>query len=643
MKGPRSRFYRLLLGLFPGDFRREFGPEMERLYREQLAEETDASGRVAFRLRVVGDTVGHASREWTSRLGAALRREPGEGTGMDGWRQDVAFGFRSLRRRPGFTLAAVLTLAMGMGATVSMFSVVNGVLLDPLPYPDSEDLVVVWNRNVGMGSRGRSIDHPDIRAVQAAVSGFTVAGFSGSRPTLTGFGDPQVLFGARVTDGLIGLMGLQPALGRDLTADDDVAGGPNVVVISHEFWVERMARDPDVLGRTIELSAESWEIVGVAPQGFDFPSGAEVWMPRQHDLDGCDHGCSILNAVGRISPDRSFEEISAGLASVSASIEEQYPDEHRDDRLEIESMLSYEVSDVRTALWVLLGAVGAVLLIACANVANLLLVRANARRSEVALRATLGASRRRIVRQLLTENLLIAVAAGLAGVVLAHWGTEALVALAPADLPRLDQARLSGPVLAFAAGLVVLVTAVFGVFPALVASEEAGTRQGGRRTAGRRHGGRSRSLLLAGEVALSLTLLLGAGLLMRTLERMGAVDLGYDTERIERFRVSLPDARYDSIAVGDFLEQLQDELAGLPQVAAAGWGFGVPLASGNISASTILHDREPVPPPDQPVFQIRPVTTGFLEATGTRLAGSISTISRPTSVTFCISAMPSWS
>jgi putative ABC transport system permease protein len=596
----------------------DFGDEMERLYLDQLEETGGGVRRMAFQLRVLGDSGRHATGEWTGRLGAALR-DRGEGTGMDGWRQDLAFGLRSLRRRPGFTVAAVLTLALGMGATVSMFSVVNGVLLDPLPYPESEDLVVLWNRNTASGNRNRNMDHPDIRAIQEAVSGFQVAAYSGTRPTLTGFGDPQVVFGARLTDGLIGVMGFQPALGRDLTAADDVAGGPHVVVISYDFWVERLGKDPDVLGRTIELNGVSWEIVGVGPQGFDFPDGAEFWQPRQHDLSGCDHGCRVMVAVGRIGPDRSMEEVQSALGALSASIREEYPDEHRDDRLEIQPMLEHEVADVSAALWILLGAVGAVLLIACANVANLLLVRANARRTEVALRATLGASRGRIVRQLLTENLLIAVVAGVAGLVLANWGTHALVALAPPDLPRLDQARLSGPVVAFAGGLVLLVTAVFGVFPALVASGQADARNGGRRTAGARHAGRSRTLLLIGEVALSLTLLIGAGLLMRTLDRMGAVDLGYDTERIERFRVSLPGARYDSIAVGTFLERLEDELTALPQVAAAGWGFGVPLASGNIGASTILHDRDPVAPADQPAFAIRPVTTGFLDATGTRL------------------------
>jgi predicted permease len=538
---------------------------------------------------------------------------------MDGWKQDVMFAVRTLRRRPGFTLAAVVTLALGIGATVSIFTVVNGVLLNPLPYPDSDDLVVLWTRDTESGNRSRSVDHPDVRAIQAAVPGLRLAGYSGTRPTLTGFGDPQIVFGARVTDGMVELMGLEPLMGRDLNAADDVAGGPGVAVVSHSFWRERLSGDPDVLGRTLVLSDVPWEIVGVAPEGFDYPGGSDVWLPRRHGDDGCDHGCRIMNAVGRIEASASFEEVSSALEAISARLEEEFPDVHRAERFQLEAMLAYEVADVRTALWVLLGAVGMVLLIACANVANLLLVRAAGRRAEVSLRATLGASRARIARQLLTESGLIALVAGVAGLALAYWGTAALVGLAPDDLPRLDQAKVGGSVIAFTGTLVVLVTGLFGVLPAMHMSRGVDASRGGRGMAGSRQSARSRHALLVGEVALSLTLLLGAGLLFRTLEEMNAVELGFEVERVERFRVSLPDVRYDSVSVGPFLEQIEMELTRLPGVAAAGWGFGVPLASGNISASTHLLDRPEVAPPDQPVFDLRPASSGFLQATGTRL------------------------
>ena len=615
----RSHYYSLLLRLLPRDVRASFGADMEQLYRDQLGERSTAMARLRYRLRAAVDVVRSAGAEWMSEARAGARNWNGGGMTMDGWRQDLSFGLRTLLRRPGFTAAAMTTLALGIGATVSIFSVVNGVLLDPLPFPDSERLVVLWSRDTETGSRSRGLDHPDVRAIQEGVPGLSLVGFSGTRPTVTGFGDPTVITGVRVTDGLLSVMGFQPQLGRDLTAEDDVDGGPNVMVVSHDFWVEILGRDPDVLGRTVMLSGGTWEVVGVAPPGFDFPNGSDLWLPRQHDLDGCDHGCRILNGVGRIDEDRTVEEVQAALTATSARLEEEFPDIHRDETFELEGMLAYEVADVRVALWVLLGAVGMVLLIACANVANLLLVRANGRRSEVALRATLGASRGRIVRQLLTESALLGVGAGVLGLLIAFWGTDMLIGLAPDGLPRLDRARLDTRVVLFGAGLVVLVTGLFGVLPALHATDGRGAARAGRRAAGGRNSGRSRTVLLVGEVALSLTLLLGAGLLLRTLGEMRAVDLGFDVERIERFRLSLPDARYDSVAVGTFLQEIEEDLVRLPGVTAAGWGFGVPLASGNISASVRLLDRDEVPPPDRPVFAVRPSTPGFLAATGTQL------------------------
>jgi len=533
--------------------------------------------------------------------------------------QDLRFAVRTLLRRPGFTVAAIVTLAVGIGATVSIFSVVNGVLLSPLAFPDSEDLVVLWTRNTETGLSDRGFDHPDIRAVEANVTALDIVGFGGTRPTLSGFGDPRVVFGTRATDGLIRLMGLEPVFGRDIRAEDDIEGGPRVVVVSHDFWMDQFSGDPDVVGRSITLNDVAWEVIGVAPPAFDFPNSSELWMPRRHEDDGCDHGCRVLNAVGRVRADRGMADAGAELAAASAQIAEQFPNSHRGERFELESMLAHEVSDVRTALWVLLGAVGMVLLIACANVANLLLVRASGRRTEVALRGTLGASRFRIVRQLLTESALLAVLAGVMGLVLAYWGTAGLASLAPDELPRLDEVRLSGVVFGFTAALVLLVTALFGVLPALHASSDVATGNGGRRTSGFRGAGRSRSLLLVGEVALSLTLLLGAGLLLRTLGEMRALNLGFDAEGIERFRISVPGGRYDSIAVGSFFQELETELTRLPTVASAGWGFGVPMAVGNISSSVVLLDRPGVAPPDRPEFAVRPATAGFLDATGTRL------------------------
>lgn len=593
---------------------------MEQLFRERIGE----SDGLAERASVVGaayrDLISQAVVEWTERARRGARLLMKEGMGMDGWIQDVRFGVRTLAKRPGFTLAAVITLALGIAGNVSMFGVVNGVLLSPLPYPDSDRLVVLWNQDRVTGERDRSVDHPDVRTIQQQIPTLALAGYAGTRPTLTGFGDPTVLFGSRVTDGLIDLMGLQPALGRDLNAGDDIPGGPQVVVVSHAFWTERLGADSNVLGRTITLGGAEWEIVGVGPAGFDYPGGSELWLPRRHEIDGCGHGCRIMSAVGRVSAEGTIHAIQERLDAVAIQLSEEFENTHRDGGFALQPMLEEEVSGVRNELWVLLGAVGMVLLIACANVANLMLVRASARRDEVALRVTLGAGRFRIVRQLLTESALLSLAAGVLGVTLAHWGTTALVALAPQTLPRLNDLTLDPVALAFAAFLVFAVTALFGILPALHLSQRVdAANSGSQRVAGARQAERSRSLLLVAEVALSLTLLLGTGLLVRTLGEIRAVELGFETENVERFRISLPDARYDSLQIWTFLERMEGELTSIPGVRAAGWGFGVPLASGSITTSINFLDQPDVPEADRQSVEVRPSSPGFLDATGTRL------------------------
>jgi putative ABC transport system permease protein len=487
-----------------------------------------------------------------------------------------------------------------------------------LPYPDPERLVVLRPVDVRTGDMGNSVDHPDVRAWQAEIPELQVAGYSGTRPTLTGLGDPEVVEGARVTDGLLALFGLQPTLGRDIRRDEDVVGGPDVVVVSHDFWQQRLGADPDVLGRTLELSGRSWEIVGVAPEGFDFPDGASLWMPRHHDLDGCDHGCSILRTVGRVEAGTTLGAVQDRLDAVSARLAAEHVDAHRDSGVRMERLLDLQVADVKAALWVLMGAVAMVLLIACANVAHLLLARAGDRLSEVALRATLGARRPRLVRQLLTESFLLSMLGGLGGLALAWWGVRTMLGLAPPGIPRLDSVHLDVRVIAFAVLVVVGVTAVFGLVPALRLARRPlrDVLGSAPRTGGARSSSVSRSLLLSGEVALSLTLLLGAGLLFETLREIRAVELGFATEHVERFRLSVPDGRYDTDGQIRFYDELEARIAELPRVAFVGSAFGVPMGRGSITTSLELLDREPVDPADQPEVGIRVATPGYLEAAG---------------------------
>lgn len=620
MSRRRHTGYRLLLRLLPSELREDFGEDMAQLYADRIREADGWRARNGLRFDAVRDVVVEATRERGRQVAAATASVFREGTTMDGWKQDLRFGVRGLVRRPGFTALASGTLALGIAATVSMFGVVRTVLLEPLPYPDSDDLVVLQMRSLEDGSTGGNLDHPDVRVIQNQVPDFMVAGYSGTRPTLTGFGDPQVVLGTRVTDGLVTLMGLTPTLGRDLRTEDDSPDAAHVVVVSHDFWQRRLGGERDVLGRSLTLSDQSWEIVGVGPEGFDFPGGSELWVPRRHELDGCGHGCRVLRGIGRLAPGVSEDDIQTRLDAVAARIAEEEPASHEATGFHIESLLGNEVESVRTALLSLLGAVAMVLLIACANVANLLLVRASARQPEIALRATLGASRMRIVRQMLTEAMIVSALAAVAGIALAWWGTDFLISLAPESLPRLDEVAIDASMTGFAIGLVFLVTALFGVLPALQATRRLDrAARDGSRMGGGRDDDRSRSVLLSAEIALSLVLLLGTGLLLRTLSEIRSVDLGFETQGIERFRFSVPDATYDSLGIVNFLEEVENELAAIPGVEAAGWGFGVPLGSGSIATSIRLLDRPEMEPQDRPEASIRPVSNGFLKASGMRL------------------------
>ena len=616
------RLYRALLRLLPPDMREEFGPDMEQLFHDRVLEVRARSlEHGGLWASAVADVVWQAVREWATLTGRGVVLLIEEGTRMDGWIQDLSFAVRTLLRRPGFTLAAVATLALGIGATTSMFTVVHAVLLEPLPYPDSRDLVVVWTVNTEHGTRARSVDHPDIRAWQDQMPGITLAGYAGTRPTLTNLGEAEVIYGARVTDGLLPVFGLKPALGRDILRSDDSPEATRVVVVSHRFWTERLARDPEVLGRAVTLNGEPWEVVGVAPPEFDFPEGAELWLPRRHQTEGCGHGCRIMAAVGRVAPGTTLAGAEERFRGVNAGLAEAFPKAHRDDHSELQRLVDYEVADVRTGLWVLLGAVAMVLLIACANVANLMLVRGGQRRDEIAVRAALGASRARVVRQLLTESIVLASFSGIVAVGLAFWGTEVLMSLAPDTLPRQDGVRLDVTGLAFAGLLIFVVTALFGAVPARQLSRHslADSMGSGRRTSGRSGAGASHSLLLVGEVALSLSLLVGAGLLFRTFQEIRAVDLGFATESVERFRISAPESRYDSLSGPRFFGELEARLSRIPGAEAVGMGFGVPMSSGSISTSVSFLDRAELPPPDRPNLAVRPSSPGYLEVSGTPL------------------------
>ncbi len=610
------RAYGALLRLFPSDFRREYGRDMERLFRERWSETRGRAARVALGAAALWDVVRHALLEWGAEV-AKARTSSREGR-MNGWWQDLRLALRALVRRPGFTAAVVGTLALGIGVVVSLFSVVDAVLLRPLPYPESERLVVFEKVDTEDGSRARSTDHPDIDAWAEAVPGMEVLGHTSWFPTLLMGRGAEVVTVSRVTGAPLATFGVRPRLGRDLVRADDAPEGPRVVLLSHGFWTERMGGAPDVLGRALTIDGEPWEIVGVAPEGFRFPGDPLLWMPRMHDREGCDHGCNIMVATGRLPAGMDVEAARERLRATDARLGEAFPEAHGEVVTDLRPLHEYEVADVRGALWILMGAVVLVLLIACANVANLMIVRGAARTGEVAVRATLGASRGRIVRQLLVEALVLAALAGALGTALASWGTEVLVAMAPDTLPRMEEVGLDARAVVLAGLLVLAVTAAFGLLPArrVARVAPASFLHAGQRVEGARGGSWSRSLLLSGEVALSLVLLLGAGLLLRTLGEIRSVELGYRVEGVERFRLSTPDSRYDVGATGRLFEELEARLAALPGVEAAGYAFGVPLASGSMSTGVEVPSR---PDLEAPVVDVRVASSGYLGVLGAPL------------------------
>ena len=529
--------------------------------------------------------------------------------------RDLHFALRNLVRTPGFTIIAVTTLTLGVGANTAIFSVVNGVMLHPLPYHEPDNLYLVERFDTGGESMGFAQSQPDIVDIQTQVTAIeSAAGYNPSNFTITRGDQPEIIRGGRVTNGLLEVFHVSPILGRDLRAEENVPGAPLVVIIGHAFWQERYGGDPNVLGQTVELSERTFEIVGVAPAGFDYPNGAQVWVPRYHNLDGCARGCHSIRLVARLLPTTTKQAAQTQLSTLATRLQQGFPDSNFGKEFRFVSLADTVYGSVRTGLFVMLGAVGLVLLIACANVANLLLVRGTAREGEFAVRAALGASRGRLVAQLLIEALVLAAAGAALGVALARVSLVSLLRLAPSNLPRLDEISVDGTVLLFAVGTVTVITLLFGLIPAfrLARTPVSETLNRGRGAGGSIRAW-SRSALLVVEVALSLMLLFGAGLLLRSFSELNAVELGFDKDRILTFSIFLPGARYGSDESVRFFEELESRIATIPGVESVGGAFGSPMGTSHVGGSFTLLDRpEPLPGQESSAL-LRPITVGYLE------------------------------
>jgi putative ABC transport system permease protein len=545
---------------------------------------------------------------------------------MEGFWQDVRYGLRSLFRARGVTLVAVLTLGLGIGANTAIFSVFSGLLLRPLPYPEPERLSVVWMARAGE-PQGRSplseADFLDWRAQNRAFE--RVAAFADNGYSLTGLGEPEELRGAVVTAEFFSALGAQPALGRVFTTGDDEPGRERLVVLSHELWQRRFAADPQVLGRVIALNGRSRTIIGVMPPGFQFPPDVpgmtrgrvQLWSvlsleppPRR--------GPYFLWGVARRGGATSAEQADADLRAIGQRIAQEHPLDNAQTTFVAATLREFLVGDVRAALWVLLGAVAFVLLIASVNVANLLLARAAGRESEIAIRTALGATRWRIARLLLTESVLLALLGGGLGVALAYWGVDTLRAISPENLPRLDEVRLDGQVLIFTLATALLSGILCGLAPAAHARGELNEslKEGGRSgTSGR---GRSamRNLLVVSEVALALVLLIGAGLMLNSFLRLQRVSPGFTPEKILTVQISLPGARYEKDdQVSGFYTRLLERISARPEVQEAGIGISLPPNRLSITDTFTVEGRDAAAG-EAPLAAVLFVSPGYFRALG---------------------------
>jgi putative ABC transport system permease protein len=514
----------------------------------------------------------------------------------------------------------VLVLGLGIGASTSTFSVVNGVLFRPLPYPEPENLLALWMTDEEDGDLETPWAYPSFLDTDEEQESFTsITAWEWVDATLTGVGDPSILYAVGVSTGMMTTLGIQPLLGRDIRPEETARGGPLVAVLSYRFWQEKLGGDEDVLSRTLQLSNRSFQIIGVAPRDFAYPRSAALWVPGEWSEETHPRGRHFLQAVGRLKPGVPMETAQAELSGIAARMEEEHPDTNKARGIRLVTLKDQTVGDVRVALLILLGAVGMVLLIACANVANLLLVRGATRTREVAVRATLGAGRTAILRLLMAESGLLAILGGGLGVLLAFLGVQAVVSLSPGNLPRTGEIALDGSTMLFALGLVGFVALIVGVVPAVRLANTSIASVMREKPEGRLGiGGRelTRSGLLSVEIALSLVLLLGAGLLLRSFVEERGIEVGFDPQNVQQFTVTLPDAAYDESSAIQFQVELRRRIARLPGVQNVGLINGNPLGRSHTTMGFEFVDQEEPTEGGDPFVLVRRTGPGYFQTLG---------------------------
>lgn len=519
--------------------------------------------------------------------------------------RDLRYGMRSLLKRPGFTVVALIALALGIGANTAIFSLVNAVLLRPLPFNEPDRLVWMWGniRNGGNRASVSPLDFLDYRKQNTTFENFA-ASFSVPLPVnLTGSGEPERLTGAAVTGDYFQALGVQPALGRTFQLENEATGSDQVAVLSYGVWQKRFGGDPGIVNRSITLDGKTFVVLGVMPRDFSFPQSTEIWVPIPFDSKPGlkQRKAHFLRPIGRLKPGVTMAQAQADTDAIARRLEQAYPDSNTGWNLRLVSLREQLVGNTRPTLFILFGAVGFVLLIACANVANLLLVRAATREREIALRTALGAGRWRIMRQMITESVLLSLIGGALGSVLAIWGVELLVTLSADNIPSTAQVKIDANVLGFTL-LISLVTGVlFGLAPALRTMKlnlVESLKEGGRTGSDGMQRNRTRGVLVVLESAVAVVLLIGAGLLVRSLLRLQDTNPGFDAHNVLTMRIDLPDTKYPTPEKpANFFKQFETRVGSLPGVETVGLISELPL-SGQPNDMPYTVEGRPTTSPD---------------------------------------------
>ena len=586
--------------------------EEVRAYARMLEEEKVRSGMTAEEARraaaiEIGGVEQVQERVRDARLGTFLGTVAG----------DLRYGLRALGKNPGFAAAAVAALALGIGATSAIFSVVNAVLLKPFPYEDPDRLAVILHRRVNPVAPANFLDW---RRQSTAFERMGAADYW--VPNLMSASQPESVQAVRVTSDILPMLGVRPLLGRVFLPEEEEPGKEHEVVLSHRLWQRRYAGDPKVLGQPVQLNGEPYTVVGVMPKSFDFPpfwaTGTELWVPDVIAPRAANRTGQSLRVFARLKPGATLDFARSEIAAITARLEKEFPGSNRE--VTVNSLKETVVGNVRPALLVLLAAVALVLLISCANVAHMLLARAAARQREVAVRAALGASRSRMIRQFLTESLVLALLGGAGGTLLALWGTSVLVSLGPEHLPRIETVALDARVLAFTLAISLFTCIAFGLAPALRASRRDLTeslREGDRSATEGFRRSRLRDVLIASEFALALVLLAGAGLMIRSFVALERIDPGFDPRRVLTLAVSVAgSAEAEPQKRAGFYRQALERMRGLPGVASASAINHLPLA-GDIWGWSFSIEGRPIPAPgESPDAAYRVVLPGYFATMG---------------------------